>query len=463
MDKTVIVLGGGPAGYVAAIRAAQLGAKVHLVEKQYLGGTCLNVGCIPTKTLLATANIYRKVKREGPEIGLLSGDQLAVDWSVLQQHKQRVVSRLVAGIEGLIKANAVTLHRAAGRLAGPNAVMLDNGEQINGDYLIVAAGSQPAMLKFPGADLPKVIDSTAALSLPRIPRSIAIVGGGVIGVEFAYLFRALGAEVRIIEMLPQILPGVDAEIAAILRGSLEKDGIKIYTAARLEKVEIKEGLLQTVFTDKNGATALEAEYVLVAVGRKPASEDLGLEKLGIAMQKGFVTVDQNYRTAVPSIYAVGDINGQKMLAHAASAQAAAAVEHCLEGKEAGLSPIPACIYAEPEIGCVGLSEEEAKESGIEYRVGRFQLAANGKSIIEGDKNGLVKVIAGRQHGNVLGVQIIGPHATELIAECALAVSMEACVEDVAAAVHPHPSVSESVAEAMLAVDDQAIHWPPRRK
>ena len=465
MAKRVIVIGGGPGGYVAAIRAAQLGAEVHLVEAEKVGGTCLNVGCIPTKALLHTAELYQEVKR-GRSIGLLA-DNVRVDWGLMQSRKQAVVNRLVKGVESLLKANKVTTHSGQGVLKDGRTVVIRTtaGEtELQADAVILAVGSEPVRIPFPGADLPQVVDSTAALSLPAVPTSLVILGGGVIGIEFAALYSALGAEVTVVEMLPEILPGTDREMAVRLRQELARHGVAFMTGAKLTAAAMRDG--KVVATVDAGGTVKEVagEYLLVAVGRRPRTSGIGLETAGVRTERGRIIVDENFMTSVPGVYAVGDCNGEIMLAHAASAQGIAAVEHAL-----GHSPvyrretIPACIYTNPELAGVGITEERAAAENIAVKIGLFPLGGNGKAIIENGGAGLVKIIAGAKYGEVLGVHILGPRATDLIAEAALAIRLEATVDELISTIHAHPTVSEAMGEAALAVRGEAIHWPPGMK
>jgi len=462
--KRIVVIGGGPGGYVAAIRAAQLGAEVHLVENQHIGGTCLNVGCIPTKALLHAAELYHAVTH-GASYGI-KAENVTVDWPAVMARKRAVVTKLVRGVEGLLKANGVAVHRGPGALAGPRAVAVggETPATLEADAVILAAGSEPVRLNFPGADLPGVIDSTDALALPAVPASLAIVGGGVIGVEFAALYRAFGAEVTVIEMLPQILPPVDGEIAALVRGHLAKQGIKFLTGAKLGAVRQAAGGLAAVVTAGDNSEEIAAEKVLIAVGRRPRTAGLGLENAGVALERGRVKTEARFMTNIPGVYAVGDLNGQTMLAHAASAQGTAAVEHALGHRSAYHGhTIPACIYTSPEVAGVGLTEEAAKAQGLAFSTGIFPLAGNGKALIESGGTGQIKIITGAKHGEILGVHIFGPRATDLIAEAALALRLEATVDELITTIHAHPTVSEAVGEAALAVAGAAIHWPPARK
>ena len=465
MAKKVIVIGGGPGGYVAAIRAAQLGAETHLVEKENLGGTCLNVGCIPTKALLHTSELYRMVKNS-ERIGL-KGDSVTLDWPALLNRKQSVVRRLVGGVGGLLKANGVAVHKGVGEVAGVGTVKVhgDKEEVLTADVIIMASGSVPVKLNFPGADLPGVIDSTGALSLPKPPASMVIVGGGVIGIEIAALYAALDCKVTVVELLPEILPGIDSEIAATLKQTLVKEGVVFMNGAKLDSITQAAGGLAAKVMVGPEAKELVAETVLVAVGRRAYTDGAGLEAAGVKLERGKVVVDANYRTNVPGIYAIGDCNGLTMLAHAASHQGIAAVEHALGHAAVGHGQpiVPACIYTSPEAAAVGITEDKAKEQGIAYKKGVFPLAGNGKSMIDEGENGFIKILAGAKYGEILGVHMVGPRVTEMIGEATLAMRLEATVDELVTTIHAHPTVAEAIGEAALAVDGLAIHWPPAAK
>ena len=465
MAKKVIVVGGGPGGYVAAIRAAQLGAETHLVEKENLGGTCLNVGCIPTKALLHTAELYHAVKH-GERIGLV-GDSVQLDWKALMNRKNSVVRRLVGGVAGLLKANGVTVHKGTGQLISGEEVQIqgDKPATLRADAIILSTGSVPVKLNFPGADLPGVVDSTGVLSLDKLPASIAIIGGGVIGVEFAALYAALGSQVTVIELLPEILPGIDSELAANLKQSLSKKGVRFLNGAKLEAVSKTATGLSAHVALGNETKEIDAEIVLVAVGRRAYTEGAGLAAAGVNLERGKVVVDDHYRTNLPKVYAIGDCNGITMLAHAASHQGIAAAEHALGHAAAGHGKpiVPACVYTHPELAAVGLTEDKIKELGIAYKRGVFPLAGNGKSMIDEGEGGFVKILAGAKYGEILGVHMVGPRATEIIGEATLAMRLEATVDELVSTIHAHPTVSESLGEAALAVDNLAIHWPPGMK
>lgn len=465
MTKKIVVIGGGPGGYVAAIRAAQLGAETHLVEKEYLGGTCLNVGCIPTKALLHTAELYHAV-RHGERIGL-KGESVTLDWQVLMSRKQSVVRRLVGGVGGLLKANGVTVHKGTGELVGAGSVKVhgEKEEVLTADSVILSTGSIPVKLNFPGADLPGVIDSTGALSLPKLPESMVIIGGGVIGIEFAALYSDLGSKVTVVELLPEILPGIDSEVVVTLKQSMSKEGIIFMTGAKLDSVsQVAGGLAAKVLVGPD-TKEIVAEIVLVAVGRRAFTDGAGLEAAGVKLERGKVLVDSNYQTNVAGVYAIGDCNGITMLAHAASHQGIEAVEHALGHGTAGHGQpiVPACIYTSPEVAAVGITEDKAKEQGIAYKKGVFPLAGNGKSMIEEGESGFIKILAGAKYGEIIGVHMVGPRVTEMIGEATLAMRLEATVDELVSTIHAHPTVAESIGEAALAVSGQAIHWPPGMK
>ncbi|MFK5927340.1 MAG: dihydrolipoyl dehydrogenase [Desulfuromusa sp.] len=461
MSFKITVIGGGPGGYVAAIRAAQLGAQVDLVEMDSLGGTCLNVGCIPTKALLHVAETYEALNKSS-SMGIKVGD-ISLDWSGALRYQQSLVKRLVNGVGGLLKANNVNVHYGRARLISSCQVEVD-GKTIESDKIILAIGSRPTKLQFPGHELDNVIDSTAALSLEKIPESMVVIGGGVIGVEFATMFNSFGTKVTIVEMLPQILPGIDGEIVNLVRNDLEQKGIEILTSARLQEVCQGDQDLQALVDQDGKKKQLDAQKVLIAVGRIPRTGGIGLDDVGIEMERGTVKIDSNFMTTVPGIYAIGDCNGQMMLAHVASAQGVAAVEHALGHEPAYFRHIlPACIFTHPEIASVGLTEEQAHQRGIAINVGVFPLSGNGKALIESEGKGIIKIISGSKYKEVLGVHIWGPRATDLIAEAALAIRLEATLDELVSTIHAHPTIGEAMPEAALATDGMAIHWPPDRK
>ncbi|SFL48404.1 dihydrolipoyl dehydrogenase [Pelosinus propionicus] len=464
MKKKVIIVGGGPGGYVAAIRAAQLGAEVHIIEKEKMGGTCLNVGCIPTKALLHTAKLYHAVQEEANNGLRVQG--ISLDWSALMARKDTIVNRLVQGVKGLLKAHGVKTHSGRAVLQDAHKVQVvgERTVTLDADIIVLASGSVPSKIPVPGANSAGVIDSTAALSLPKVPKSLIIVGGGVIGTEFASLYSSFGTKVTIVEMLPEILPMVDRQIAKRVKEKLTECSINFMLEAGLKEILPTSNQLSAVVQTAGKNYEVAGEYILMATGRKANVHNMGLEEVGIQTERGRIVVNEYFATNIPHIYAIGDCNGQMMLAHAASAQGVAAVEYAL-GHRPLYNPnvIPSCIYTIPEAAGVGLTEDEAAAQGISYKVGLFPLMANGKSLIEGCESGLIKLIVAEKSGEILGGHIFGPRATDLIGEIALAMNLEATVDEVIATIHAHPTMSEGIAEAALSVSGNAIHWPPGAK
>ena len=454
MAKKIIVIGGGPAGYTAAIRAAQLGAEVTLAEESGVGGTCLQAGCIPTKALLRAAEFYRLASRGGVPGVKISG--LELDWTAAQAGKQAIVDRLTGGVEYLLRRNGVTLIKE--RAVPLSGQLVEIGEQTHtADAVILAAGSVNRPLSFPGDDLPNIIDSTAALSLERLPESILIAGGGVVGVEFATLFASLGVKTTIIELIPRLLPSMDPEISAFLEASLTADGIAVHTGARLAQAEAAPGGLKISF-DKNGETWIaDASMMLVAAGRKANTEGLNLDGVGALTSGGVPLLRDNNETMAPGLYAVGDCSGGIMLAHAAMAQGTRVAERVMgAASPVCFNSVPSCVYSSPEIASAGLTENALQESETDYVAGRFDLAGNAKSMIDGG-GGFVKILAGRKYGEILGVHIVGPHATELIAEASLCMNLEGTADDLIGVIRAHPTVCESIHEAALSIFGSPIH------
>ncbi len=454
----VIIIGGGPGGYVAAIRAAQLGAEVTLIEKGKLGGTCLNVGCIPTKALLHTAEVYRSAKN-GANYGVITDATL--DFGKAQKHKQQIVDNLVGGIKDLLTANKVEVINGVASFGDPLHIQIEcRGEtrELAADKIVIATGSTPMMPPIPGIDARQCIDSTGVLELDTMPEAMLVIGGGIIGVEMATIFGTLGCKVTIVEMMPAILPMVDEEIIGILAGKLKKEGVNIFTSAKVESVADDGKTAKVKVRLQSGEEkVIETEKVLVSVGRKSNTESLKLDKAGLRHERGRIIVDDHMKTNVKGIYAIGDCTGGSMLAHVASMQGEAAAENAMGGNvNFDLKTNSSCIYTDPEIAFVGLTEQQAKEQKLDYVVGKFPLVANGKTLIMGS-NGMVKLIAGRQYGEILGAHIIGPHATDMIAECALTIGIEATLDELADTIHAHPTVSETIREAAMAAEKRAIH------
>ena len=458
----VAVIGSGPGGYVAAIRAGQLGLKTVVVEKDdVLGGTCLHVGCIPTKALLYTAELLDTLKH-ARDFGLVV-DGYRLDWAALQKRKERVVRRLAAGVSFLFKKNQVETVHGFGTLAGPGKVEVKSEEgvaTIRARHVIVATGSVPRALPGIGIDGHLVLTSDEILSLPKQPESLAIIGAGAVGAEFASMFASFGTKVTLIEMLPRLLPIEDEEISEGLAKAFKKRGIETLTETRVESVK-KEGDGVTVtFTTPDGETGSRTvEKLLIAVGRKPRTEGIGLETLGIETEKDFVSVNGFMETSAPNVFAIGDIVPSQQLAHVGSAEGILAVEKIagLDVTPMNYEHMPSCTYSSPEVGSVGLSEATAKERGYDVKVGRFPFSANSKAGILEKREGFVKIVSEGKYDELLGVHIIGPHATDLIAEAVVALEHEATAQSLMRTIHAHPTLSESVMEAAHAVEDKPIH------
>lgn len=458
MQFDVIVIGGGPGGYTAAIYAAKKKMRVALIEKENVGGTCLNVGCIPTKALIHSADLYREMKHSD-RFGIKAKD-VEVDWTEIQKNKNDIVSNLTNGVKGLLKQNKVNHFDGTAEIIGRNSVRILNNTVetiIEGKNIIIASGSSPINIKIPGSDLEEVGTSRDALSYDNIPQSLAIIGGGVIGVEMAYIYNTLGSKVTIIEMLPQILGRMDSESSKTLKQALESQGIDIHTEASAMSFEKNGKLANVKFKTKTGVEEVLVEKVLVSVGRKPNLDVIG--KIDIRSSKKGIEVDDYLRTNIPNIYAIGDVTGKMMLAHVASHQGITAVKNILgEKTRMNYNVVPSCIYTNPEMASVGLTEEEAKEKyNDDIIVSVFPFGYNGKSMTIGETNGFVKVIADKKYLGILGVHIVGPHATELIAEAALAIQLECTIEELVETIHAHPTLSEATLEASMGIIDEAIH------
>ncbi|SNS18298.1 dihydrolipoamide dehydrogenase [Anaerovirgula multivorans] len=459
----IVVVGGGPGGYVAAIRAAQLGAEVTLVEKKYIGGTCLNVGCIPTKVLLHTAELYTTLQREAEDLGIKI-EKIDIDWKKLQLRKKEVINQLVGGVNMLLKSNKIEVIMGEGYFLNTNKIEVRQVEgkkvTVDFDYAIIATGSKPFIVPIPGADLEGVITSDEALSLDKIPKSLLVIGGGVIGSEFASVYSSIGTKVTMIEALPNIVATMDQDVTAYLVEVLKNSGVDIYTDTKVESIEkIKTGLkVNTV--SKEGNKSFEVEKVLLSVGRKPVTENMGLEKIGVKLNRGKIITNKRFQTNTSNIYAIGDCRGEIMLAHVASAEGVVAVEGIMgKASKIDFRTIPYAVYTKPELAAVGMTEKQAKEQGYEVKTGRFPLYANGKSLIMGETDGTVKYVVDAKTEEILGLHMAGPRATELIVEGALALRLEATIEEIITTIHAHPTVGESLHEAAHAVHNTAIHLP----
>lgn len=464
----VAVIGAGPGGYVAAIRAAQLGKSVALIEKHKLGGTCLNYGCIPSKDLLTTTEQYEKMKNAAA-YGL-AAEKVSFDWPKMQARKAKNVTILVKGVEFLCKGNKISVLLGAAKFLGAThlEVALESGEiqTVEARNVIIATGSRPIALKGIPFDGQDIIDSTAALDLPEVPKSLGIVGAGAIGLEIGTIYRRLGSEVVVVEMLDTILPEVDSETAQVAAQLLKKQGFVLHTGYVVKSAVRKEGQVEVVAVPREGQgdeKQFTVEILLVAVGRRPDLEDLSLERLGVALTpKGFIQVDERMETSVKGVYAVGDAVGGKLLAHKASREGIVAAEAIAgRGTMMDYRAVPGTVFISPEVASVGLKEEEAKAQGMTIKVGKFLFRANGRALTLGESDGFVKIIADAETDQILGAHIIGPHASDLLAEVTAAMEFEGTAEDLASTIHIHPTLTEAVMEAAEAVGGKAIHMVNR--
>lgn len=459
----LIVIGSGPGGYVAAIRAAQLGMTVACVENEKLGGVCLNIGCIPTKAMLTSAFLVNEMK-EAEKHGIHAKD-VTFDLAPAQERSRGVADQMAKGIGFLFKKNKITHIQGYGRLQGKGKVEVEDADGKKSAYeashVIIATGSRPRDLPVLKADEDRIWSSTGALMQKKAPATLLIVGAGAIGMEFADVYSAYGTKVTIVEALERILPLEDAEISKFMERTYKKRGIDIHTSARFEKAEVgKDGVNVTFKDAKGNAHELKVDYVLSAVGRVPNSQGLGLEKAGVKVDdKGFVVVDERLRTNVEGIYALGDVAGHQLLAHKASHEGIVCVEH-IAGKGHGTvdyGNVPNCTYCHPEVASVGLTEEQAREKGYDIEVGKLPWVAIGRAVASGHADGFVKIIRDKKYSEILGAHIVGPHATELIAEFVVGRHLESTVEEMEKAMHPHPTLSEGVSEGALAALGRPIH------
>ena len=460
----VVVIGCGPGGYVAAIRAGQLGLKPAIVEKDdKWGGTCLHVGCIPTKDLLLSADVYDYVKN-AKEFGIVAKD-VSVDWPGIIARKTKVVTKLAKGVEFLLKKNKVEMIRGLAKIAGPGKISVTDPkgatQEVTAKNIVLATGSEARMLPGLEADGKTLLTNKEILNLPAIPKSMVIIGAGAVGVEFASIFQRFGTKVTVLEMLPRAVPLEDEEISAELEKSLKHQGIAIQTQAKVTKVTKTATVVTLEYTVADGKPqTLEAETCLVAVGRVPNTANLGLEKTRVKLERGFVKTNGFLQTDEPGIYAIGDIVANSpLLAHVASMEGIVAVTHAA-GKHAEAinhRQIPNCTYTEPEVASVGLTERLAREAGHKVKIGKFPYMAVSKAAILGVREGFVKVVSDEKYGEILGVHIIGPRATETIAEAVMAMRLEGTVDDIAHTIHAHPTLAEAVGEAAHAAVDWPIH------
>lgn len=457
MHYDIIVIGAGPGGYVAAIKAAQEGKKVALVERSELGGVCLNWGCIPTKALLKSAQVYSYCKGAA-SYGVDIDGSIAPNMERIVARSRGVAENMSKGVQFLLTKNQVEIINGTGKLAGGTNVDVD-GTLYTADDIILATGARPRELPNIPVDGVKVITSKHALQLDHLPESIAVVGSGAIGSEFAYLYAALGSKVTIIEYLPNLMPLEDEEVSKTMERSFRKLRAQVLTSTKVNSVSVDEdGICQVDIEGKKGAQRLSVEMVLSAVGIKSNIENLGLEELEIKVERDKIVVDEHYQTSAPHIYAIGDIVPSAALAHVASAEAIHCVEHICGHNPQPLdyTSIPSCVFTSPEVASVGLTEAKAKEQGIEYSVGRFPFTASGKATAAGDRDGFVKLLIGNDK-KVLGAHIVGGNVTELIAEPTLAKALGVTADQIASTIHAHPSLNEAIMEAAEAACGKAIH------
>ena len=460
----VIVVGGGPGGYVAAIKAAKEGMQVALVENVRVGGTCLNRGCIPAKAMIHASSLYREMK-EAEKFGVSASD-VSFNYSKILEYKQGTTDQLVQGIEQLLKANGVTLVSGHGTLLGSHRVQVE-GEEIQvleARNIILAAGSKPFMLPLPGMDLKGVLSSDELFKLEEMPESLVIIGGGVISVEFATAFSALGCKVTILEAMPRLVPNMDKEISQSLKMLLKKRGIDVHTSAGVQSVEERDGAYVCKYTEKEKECEASAQYVLCAVGRIPNTEGLFAEDAVPEMERGRIVVDEHFKTSIPGVYAIGDLIKGMQLAHTASAQGVVVIEY-LNGKDPSidLSVVPGCVYIEPEIASVGITEDDAKAAEIPVKTGKFIMSANGKSLITKEERSFIKIVANEETDVVLGAQMMCARATDMIGEIATAVANKMTVAQLLKGMRAHPTYNEGIGEALDELEGGAIHIAPKKK
>ena len=456
----VVVIGGGPAGYVAAIRAAQLGAKVAIVEKGTFGGTCLNVGCIPTKTYLKNAEIIEHIQAAASRGIIIDSTMIKIDMEKVQEYKNGVVKKLTSGVVALLKSNGVDIYQGVGRINKNNDVVVNDSQIIKADKIILAGGSKASRINIPGIESKKVLTSDELLAVKEVPGTLAVIGGGVIGTEMGQSFAGLGSKVIIIEMMDRIVPTLDQEVSAELLRHMKKKGIEVMTSTRITEIVDKGDKLEIRIEGKDPVIADKA---LISIGRTPDLEGLGEVKPEI--ERGKIKVNEYMETSVKGIYAPGDVNGIKMLAHVAFRMGEVAAENAVKGnhRKVNLLSAPSVVYTSPEVAQVGMTEEQALEKYDDIRIGRFNFAANGRALASGDAVGFVKVIADNRYGEILGVHIIGPSAAEIITQASLIMEMEITVNEAVNTIYGHPTYSEALIEAFNDVLGEAVHIPKKKK
>jgi dihydrolipoamide dehydrogenase len=459
----VLVVGAGPAGYVCAIRSAQLGLKTAVIDKQWLGGVCLNVGCIPSKSLLRNADIAHTLRERGKEFGF-SFDNLKLDYPTAVKRSRQVSDRLTKGVAFLMKKNKIDVHMGNGIVTARDTVVVTDKDgkvsELKAKNIVVATGAKASAPRSWTIDGEKVVTYLEAILQEKLPASVIIIGSGAIGVEFATVWSSYGVDVTIVEMLPRVVPLEDEEVSADLEKSLKKRGIKTFTNHKVESIETFENGVKVKVSSQQGEKVLEAEQALVAIGFSPNSQDLGLEAIGVKIsERGFIEIDDRMGTNVPGIWAIGDVTGKLMLAHVGSAQGIICAENIagVETVTLDYEMMPRATYCQPQVASFGLTETQAKERGYEVKVGRFNFQANGKALGLGDYAGWVKVVTDVKYGEILGAHMIGPEVTELLPELTLAQMMELTPTEIARNVHAHPTLSEVLMEAAHAASGHAIH------
>ena len=458
----LLIIGGGPGGYVAAIKGAQLGLSVGLIERDKVGGACLHKGCIPTKALIQSTHVYELFKRS-KEFGIVTKG-VSADFSGFHKRKQTIVNRLFGGVEHLLKKNKVDVLKGTGQIVSPGKVLVTDGnktkEEVSAKNIIIATGSSPVVFKGLPHDKENVLTSDDILEIKEIPSSLLIIGGGSVGIEFAYIYNALGCEVTVIEVMDEILPTSDKDVGSALRRCLSKKGIKFHTQTELGHIEIKEDSVVTTVKKNDGETeTLQGEKVLLAMGRKPETEDLGLEALNLEYNGRFINVDEDMQTSQSGIYAIGDITGPPLLAHLASAQGLL-VAHNIAGADyppINENTIPKVTYTNPQVASVGMTQEEAELADYDLKAARFPFISNGKVQTIGEEDGFIKVITDKSSGEILGVHLIGHEVGELIGGMSLAMNLEATNLEVSANMFPHPTISEVFSEVFHMIEGKAIH------
>ncbi|OJV86650.1 MAG: dihydrolipoyl dehydrogenase [Bacteroidia bacterium 44-10] len=459
-NYNVVVIGGGPAGYVAAIKAAQLGARVAIVEKGEFGGTCLNVGCIPTKAYLKNAEIIEHIREASSRGILIDSSQIKVDMEKVQEFKNGVVKKLTSGVVALLKSNGVDIYQGVGKINKNKDVVVNDSQILKADKIILAGGSKASKINIPGIESDKVLTSDDLLAIKEVPETLAVIGGGVIGTEMGQSFAGLGSKVIIIEMMDRIVPPLDHEVSAELTKIIKKKGMTVITSARITEIIDKGDKLEIKI---DGKESVIADKALISIGRVPDLDGIG--EMKFETERGKIKVDKYMETSVKGIYAPGDVNGIKMLAHVAFRMGEVAAENAVKGNERSIKLLsaPSVVYTSPEVAMVGLTEEEARAKYDDICIGRFSFAANGRALASSEAHGFVKVIADNRYGEVLGVHIIGPSAAEIITQASLIMEMEITVDEVIKTIYGHPTYSEALFEAFADVLGEAVHIPKKKK